>query len=258
MVDTFWLKQTEDKPLFPGLLWSRPENKAHRGKLLVIGGSSSGFSAVAESYSAALKAGIGSCKVLLPKSLEKLVANFFPEAEFAPGNSSGSFASSALAEFLDLAGWADGVILAGDFSKNSETAIMIEKFVGDYRQPVTLTGDSLDFFLSTPQTLLDRANTLLAPDFAQVQKLAMPYGIALTSKLDLIQLVERLHGFSIITSTAILLKAKGQVIIAKSGQISTTINNNAAGEASLATSAAVWWLQNPDKPFEALSTAAIS
>ncbi|MGH7239948.1 MAG: hypothetical protein ACREHG_07765, partial [Candidatus Saccharimonadales bacterium] len=149
-------------------------------------------------------------------------------------------------------------ILAGDFGRNSETAILIDKFVAEYHQQLTLTGDILDFFLSNSQILLDRDNTLLVPNFTQMQKLAAPHGIALISKLDLIQLVERLHDFSLITSASILLTAKGQSIVAKSGQISTTVNNNAADDASLAASAAVWWVQNPIKSFAALTQSLYS
>ena len=39
----YWHKQTSSKPLFPELIWSRPENRQLAGKLLIIGGNLHGF-----------------------------------------------------------------------------------------------------------------------------------------------------------------------------------------------------------------------
>jgi len=58
MENTYWHKQTAEKPLFPDMLWSKPENKSHAGKLLIIGGNLHGFAAAAEAYNQATKAGI--------------------------------------------------------------------------------------------------------------------------------------------------------------------------------------------------------
>jgi NAD(P)H-hydrate repair Nnr-like enzyme with NAD(P)H-hydrate dehydratase domain len=57
MENTNWLKQTSDKPVFPDLLWSRPENRKYAGKLLIIGGNKHGVAAPGIAFSAAQKAG---------------------------------------------------------------------------------------------------------------------------------------------------------------------------------------------------------
>ena len=62
------------------MLWSRPENKKHAGKLLVVGGNAQGFAAAAEGYSYADKAGAGTVRVLLPDSLQKTVSKLFEGA----------------------------------------------------------------------------------------------------------------------------------------------------------------------------------
>ncbi len=87
-----WLKQDHNHPLFPELLWSRPENRLHAGKLLIIGGNLHGFAAPATAFSAASKAGIGSQRVLLPDAIRKVVGNFMPEADFGTSTPSGSSA----------------------------------------------------------------------------------------------------------------------------------------------------------------------
>ena len=69
----YWLRQEQSKPLFPELEWSRPENRLAAGKLLVAGGNAHGFAAPAEAYTAAVKAGAGTVRVLLPDAIRKIV-----------------------------------------------------------------------------------------------------------------------------------------------------------------------------------------
>src|ERR1700761_6222741 len=121
---TFWHKQTPDQPLFGDLLWSRPENKAFAGKLLIVGGNKFGFVDPAEAFSEAEKAGIGVVQMLLPDSLRPFVGRTFTAGELAPSTPSGSFAQTALAQLLALSNWADGVLFPGDLGRNSETAIL--------------------------------------------------------------------------------------------------------------------------------------
>src|SRR3989344_7199327 len=114
IVEEYWLKQSTDQPLFPDLLWSRPENKAQAGKLLIVGGNLHGFTAPAGAYSAAEKAGIGVVRVILPDKLQKTVGKMIPEADFVTSTPVGSFGRQALAQMIEDARWANGVLLAGD------------------------------------------------------------------------------------------------------------------------------------------------
>src|SRR5665213_1569612 len=126
MPDPHWLKQKTDEPLYENLIWSRPETKLASGKLLIVGGSSNGFSKPAETYNQAVKAGAGSIKVAMPSSLRKTVSAFIEDAVFCPSNISGGLAKESLAKILDYALWSDMVLLGGDLSHNSETAILFE------------------------------------------------------------------------------------------------------------------------------------
>ncbi|HMH31073.1 MAG TPA: hypothetical protein VK534_01200, partial [Methylomirabilota bacterium] len=69
---TFWHKQTPTEPLFPDLLWSRPEGQAQKGKLLVVGGNAHGFAAPATAYAESQSAGVGLTRVLLPHHVKRL------------------------------------------------------------------------------------------------------------------------------------------------------------------------------------------
>jgi ADP-dependent NAD(P)H-hydrate dehydratase / NAD(P)H-hydrate epimerase len=247
-----WLKQAS-QPLFPDVLWSRPENKRFAGKLLVIGGNSHGFSAVGSAYSAAEKAGVGSVRVILPDALEKVLRKTFPEAEFAASTPSGSFARLALSGLLDWSEWADAVLLAGDFGKNSETAILLEGFIAKYKGQVTLAGDACDYFSANPQSLTGREKTLLVADISRLQKLAAP-SAALKQNAALAQVAEQLSQWTADNKLAVVTEHSGQLIAAYGGKTSSTSSKKPLGPEAAAY-ASVWLLQQPEKAFEALTTA---
>jgi hypothetical protein len=255
---TWWHKQTPDTPLFPDLLWSRPENKRQAGKLLIIGGNAHGFAAPAEAYAAAGKAGIGTARVILPDQLQKTVGRNFPAGEYAPSTPSGSFGQRALAELLEMAQWADAVMLAGDFGHNSETAILLEKFTQNYIGQLVLTQDAIDYFTSVSKQALERPDTLLVTEFAQLQKLAVSVNFpqAFTSDMDLLRMINNLHDLTDSYAAGIVVPHLGNTIVTVDGKVSTT-KAKSTSLISTAASAAVWWLQNPGKPFEAITTSVI-
>lgn len=254
-----WLKQSKDKPLFGDLLWSRPETKSRAGKLLIIGGSAHGFNAPALAYNQAVEAQIGSQKVLLPDSLKSTLGKFIEDAVYCPSNISGSFARESLAEFLDHASWADMSLLAGDFGHNSETAILLESFIHDYKGLLSLVGDSLGSLLTNPLAIFDRAETLIVTDLAMLQKLASKAHTtkALTSSLSLIQIVDTLSELSKDHQAGIITSHLSNFIVAINGKVSTTAYEGSLDdwELKLATYSSVWLLQNRSRAFEALTTA---
>jgi NAD(P)H-hydrate repair Nnr-like enzyme with NAD(P)H-hydrate dehydratase domain len=251
----YWHRQGSE-PLFPDLLWSRPENRAHAGKLFIAGGNLHSFSAAATAFSEAEKAGVGVARVLLPDALQKTVGRVFEAGEYAPSTPSGSFAQTALAEFLELANWADGALLAGDFGRNSETAVLLESFASKYRGQLALVGDAVDYFLTQPD-ILDRPSTLLVLDFSQMQKLATATKstTAFRSSLDFLHLVDALHEFSANHQASVVLPHEKTVFATAQGSVSTTQFEKLPSITSLAAHASVWWLQNPTKPFESLTSA---
>ena len=259
MDHTFWQKQTKDEPLFGDMLWSRPENRRHAGKLLVLGGNAHGFSAPAAVYNEAGKAGVGTCRVLLPDALHKTVGKLFPAAEYAASTAtSGSFARAALDEWLSQSAWADGVVLAGDLGRNSETAILMENYLKKYGNQLTLVNDAIEYAIDTPDLFLHRPETTLVVTLAQLQKLATAakFPIAVTSGMALLQLADLLFKFTQEFKSNIVTHHDGAVLVAVNGQVSSTRDHN-ANLTTVAAHAAVWWLQNPAKPFEALTTSLL-
>ena len=262
MSPDFWQKQTKDSPLFPDLLWSRPENRRQAGKLLIIGGNGYEFKAPANAYGDALDAGVGTAKVLLPDSMRKVVSDIFPEAEFAPTTPSGSFSRLALAPMLDLAEWADAVLLAGDLGRNSETAIVLESFLSKYHGQLILTKDSANYFLDTPTGLLARPNSGAVITTAQLQRLLVgaAWPQAYTSGMDLVRFVALLHDFTEAHQLHIVTKQQDTLVVASGGKVSSTPVEPSlqAWRVQTAAHAITWWLQNPSKPFESLTTSLIT
>lgn len=249
----YWQKQT-DKPLFEELIWSRPENKRYAGKLLVVGGHAGEFSHVAAAYQAAEKAGTGHIRVLLPQSLERL-ASMMPEVEFAPANKSGSFAKNALASWFDASEWADHVLFAGDFGKNSETTTIIDDFLLRGAKPTTLNLNSLSSIAINLEQLIKMQVTLVI-DRTMLQKIGTAIGLTvpIKSTTPMEQLAGIIHQVSQGNRSNLVIKdeeviwtaAGGNVVSTKSKQIDNT---------KLSAACAVWLMQNSNKPLKALATA---
>lgn len=256
---SYWHKQGAD-PLSPDLLWSRPENRLHAGKLLIVGGNAHGFAAVAEAYNCSVQASIGTARVLLPDAIQKVVKMILETANYTPSTPSGSFATKSLSDWLEHAMWADGVLLAGDFGKNSETAIVLEKFVSKYSGTLTITKDAVDYFYAHPLAVLNREKTTIVLSIAQLQRLAreVHYPQAVTFGMDLLHLLDWLHDFTSHYACNIVVKHLDTLFVAVNGQVSTTKSHQDIGDTwrvSTAANASVWWLQNPNKTFEAITSS---
>lgn len=254
MMEDVWQKQEAAKPLFGNLLWSRPENKKSAGKLLIIGGQAGEFAHVAGAYEAAYKAGAGSIRVLLPESLRK-IAQALPEVEFAPTNQSGSFARTALAEWFDLANWADHVLLAGDFGKNSETTTIIDGFLLKYIKPTTLNLNSLSSSGISLEQLIKMPVSLVV-NRSIFQKICISIGLTvpIKSTTPVAQLAEIIHQVSLGNKANLVIQDGEQTWAAAEGRVTST-RIDQTDNTNLSAACAVWLMQNPTKPLEALTTA---
>lgn len=259
---SYWKKQTPEAPLFPNVAWSKPEQRSAAGKLAIIGGNKLGFAGVAEAYTSSLEAGVGQVCVLLPDVLKKALPKTITEALFADTNPSGSLSKDAAPDLHALGTWADGALLIGDAGRSSETAILYEQFIQDYAGKLVLTRDAIDLVKNASQLLVDRPDTLLVCSFAQLQKLfqSVYYPKVLTFSMQLTNLVEALHKFTITYPVTIAVLHKEHFIVAHSGDVVTTPWENAMmiwrGQA--AAQIASYWLWNPKQPLEAAATALVA
>jgi NAD(P)H-hydrate repair Nnr-like enzyme with NAD(P)H-hydrate dehydratase domain len=257
--ESYWLRQDKE-PLFPDLLWSKPENKQQAGKLLIIGGNIHGIQAPAQAYSAAQSAGIGVARVLLPSSVSKSIGNTFEGIIYSMSNKSGGFSAQSLSDWLDNGQWADCVVLAGDTARNSETAMVTEKFIEKYSGQLCITQDCLDQFINSPLKLFNRPKTTLVASFGQLQKMWSQLDMqeVLLQRNGIPKNIKIIHDLTARYPANIVIKQNDQIIVAVGGKVSTTTNREDVWRVVTAAKIAVWWLQNPNKVFEALTTALIN
>lgn len=240
------------------MLWNRPENRKFAGKLLIVGGNAQGFSAPATAFSEALKAGVGVARIILPNSLQRTVSKLFPETEFVPSTPSGSLALEALGEVLPAALWADGVLIAGDIGKNSETTILLDRIFEKFSGAVTISGDAINYAILQASSVSIRPHTTIVCTFKELQKIVAEskLPIALTSDMDLVRFVEALHEISNAWQAYVVVTYEQTAFVAVHGKISSTPTSLQGTQ--IAARAAVWLLQNPSKPYEALTTSLVA
>lgn len=254
-----WLKQI-DKPLFPEILWSRPENKNGAGRLLIIGGNAHSVAAPAKAFETAEAAGAGAVRVLLPDDVKKTFGKFMPDAYFTPSTPSGSFSQKALDEMLLHADWADCVLLAGDIGHNSETATLIEKFVFKYRGCLCITQDVLDSCYPFADKLVTRENTLIVGSFAQTQKLATSSDSAIPLQFadGIVRTVAAMEQWSSKIVATILTRKNEDYYLAKSGRVITSkASTEKSWRVQTAAKASVWWQQNIQMQLEAVASSLL-
>ncbi|MEI6850805.1 MAG: hypothetical protein WCK26_02445 [Candidatus Saccharibacteria bacterium] len=257
----YWHQQTIDKPLYPDIEWSKPEQQSNRGRLGIIGGNKLGFMSVAASYNTALKTGAGEVRVLLPDILRKSIPATMTEVIFGATNPSGGLSRDALIEMKTIGDWATGVLLIGDAGRNSETSILYEDFITDYKGPLTITRDAIDLIKNNDIQLVDRPNTLLVMSFAQLQKLfqIVYYPKVLTFSMQLINLVEAIHKFTITYPISISVLHKDTLLVASGGEVTSTPWSEPTDiwNGKTATNTAVYWLWANNKIVESATTSLL-
>ena len=258
----YWKQQQPTKPLFPDSEWSKPEQKSSRGRLGIIGGNKLGFAGVAESYSTALNTGAGEVRVLLPDCLRKSIPASMTDVIFAACNPSGSLSRDALPDLTALGTWASCLLLAGDAGRNSETAIVYSDLIQNYTGQLVITRDAVDLVKNDSEALVNRPNTVLIVSFAQLQKLfqAVYYPKMLTFSMQLLQLVEAVHKFTVTYPVTIAVLHRDTLVVAHDGEVVTT-----KWEAPLAiwrgitaARAATYLMWTPGQPLQAIATSLVT
>ncbi|MGB4767819.1 MAG: hypothetical protein WBP22_01030 [Candidatus Saccharimonas sp.] len=258
----YWQQQTPDRPLFPDIEWSRPEQRSARGRLGIVGGNKLGFAGVAESYSTALAAGAGEVRALLPDALRKTIPTSMTDVVFGASNPSGSLGRDATPELHALASWASCILLAGDAGRNSETAITYSDFIRLYTGPLVITRDAVDLIRNDSEALIERPQTVLVISFAQLQKLfqSVYYPVVLTFSMQLMHLVEAVHKFTVTYPVTIAVLHRDTLVVAHDGQVTTTKWDSpmAIWRGQTAARAATYLLWTPDQPLEAVTTSLLT
>lgn len=256
---SFWQKQLSTKPLFPDVEWNRPEQRSQAGKLAIIGGNKLGFMAVSDAYAAANKLGAGQVRAILPDVLKKAVPASVTDAVFIPSNASGGFSREAIPQLISAANWADSVLLVGDTGRNSETAMACERLLESHDGHLVITRDAVELLKPAASQIVSREKTTLVLSFAQLQKLfqAVYYPKILSFSMQLMQLADALHKFTITYPVTIVTFHHNQLVVAHSGQVISQEFDEPMHiwRGLTATYAASYLLWSPTQPLEAISTS---
>lgn len=264
---SYWQKQV--KPLFPDLAWNIPEQKT--GQITVIGGDSQSFHSVIRlaeflDHNFPLR----EVSIFLPDTLRGQLPPL-PNITFAPSTESGSFAKSF--DLRSSVKTGDFTLLAGDLSKNSATAIALSDAITSLiannqddapLKPLLLTRDSVDLLAESAAELLKHPRLFLVASMAQLQKVfrAVYYPRMIMLSQPLLPVVETLHKFTLSYPATIVTFHQNQIIVANSGDVTTTPIENtrytplSLWSGQLAGKIAALNLYNPNQPLKA-TTAAI-
>ena len=258
----YWRRQTTEKPLFADIEWAKPEQRSQRGRLGIVGGNKLGFAGVAESYQTAFATGAGEVRVLLPDCLRSVVPKTMTDVVFGPCNPSGSLARDAGDELRAVSEWANLVLLAGDAGRSSETALVYSEFLAQYSGPLVLTRDAIDLVANDAIALVERPGTVFVLSFAQLQKLfrSVYYPKVLTFSMQLLQLVEAVHKFTVSFPVTIVVLHRDTLVVAHGGEVVTQTWENpmAIWRGQTAARAAAYLLWTPSQPLEAITASLVT
>ena len=254
------LKQTKQNQLFKDISWNLPENKLKAGKYLIIGGSEQSFQKIAITYEAFKNVNLGEIKFILPSSLQKYF-KVDPILNFSPSSRSGSFGLASLDELINYADWADVVLLAGDLSKNSETHILMDRFLTNYKSNLIINSEILDLMNLQINSLIYRDNTVVISNLETLQKIISKdpkltqHVIKLNSSLA--NTVDTLGQISLLIPNPIITKIEQNMIVLYRGRISISQRKEELTnwENKIAPMIAIYYYNNPNKIFEALTDA---
>jgi hypothetical protein len=252
----YWTRQV-DKPLFPDAQWNKPERKSSAGRLLIVGGNGFEFAKTQAAYTQALKNGVGKCKVVLPKTANKMIG-VMEDIEYVEVTKKGSFSLDSLPHIQELMTWADMVLLPGELGRNSETTLLLEQIIDSMSTPVVVTRDNLELLKTSAKMLLQRQNTSLVLSLAQLQDLMQSAGwpVAIKFQMSLPELVKALHEISTQYPTNFIVYFQTNLIAASGGEVITTKLNSEPEVWRLQTATELSAWQIWTKPKEALATTS--
>ncbi|MBI3983876.1 hypothetical protein HY346_01100 [Candidatus Microgenomates bacterium] len=247
-------RQLPNKPLFADVLWSKPVNRKAAKKLLIVGGHLGNFRQVQSVYTAAIKAGIGEAKVVLPDKLRPALGNH-PDCLFVASTNSGTLAKAALAEIKVYAEASDGLLLGPDLSQNAETITLVEQILLDFKTDICLSSEAIHLMLFNADAISFALNRLLVAPTKLLVKLAAKYRTPVTIRPDggLLNQVNLLEALGNMVPAAYVLAAT-DLLVWSDGQVSHTALKTWY-EPTLLGYLFTHYLQQPDK-FKGLTTAA--
>lgn len=169
---------TQDKIIFPEIIWQRPQNmhKRQAGKILIIAGSKGMSGAGLLTVEAAFRTGIGLVVFGYPTNLKEVYRQVLPEmmSLILPETPAGSLSLKALDEIIKSSEDVDVVVLGPGLTRNSETVSLIQQAVTKIDKPLIIDADGLNAIAEDgPDDIFpDRPGpTIITPHYGEMGRL---------------------------------------------------------------------------------------
>lgn len=247
-----------DAPLYPKVLYNRPITRSGGGRLLIVGGHSGEFSLPTAVHQFAMAAGVGEATAVLPDNLAKFLGGA-PGTAFAASSSSGSLGREALGRILELSEEADAVAVGASLSNNSNTAMLMERLIGELARPVIVFDEGLVALKHHIPAVTDNPQALIIATMAEVFKLCSGLNVSINIRpggglLNKLEIIRDLAAASrcayAVFGTEIVVAAGGELIV-------TPCNYRLALTPALFYGTlSTFWLQNLAQPAAGLATGA--
>ena len=258
----YWNKKGNESKAASDLSWNFPEQK--QGTVSIIGGNREAFSTEVKIADCLIKhfPMIKEVKNILPDTLKKKLPPF-ENFNFCPSTETGSLTpSNELTASIVGSGM---VIISGDLSKNSLTAIAVSRLVqfADEAMPFILTRDTVDLVKNEAFNFIERDGIFLIASLVQLQKLlrALFYPRPILLSSPIFPVIETLHKFTLSYPVSLITFHDGKIICANHGDVTTidiaTTNFTPISlwSGDLAAHLAAFAMFNPKNPLESMVAA---
>jgi len=219
-------QQSKNNPIYPELLWDKPENTLLAGKICIIGGNAHAIKEPNAAYQLALNNVLKERKVVLPDSTKKYFnKNTLPaDILFAPSNISGSFSAKSLSELQSYLDWSDCTFFVGDLTKSSETTILINKLINESGQQISVCNDSIDIILQSESSPFENPDLIITCDLSNLQKLCINYSpkYVFTSNMSQLAFYNKLSELTLNINSYLIIKYQKKIYAAHKGKVVIT------------------------------------
>ena len=227
----YWTEQLAE-PLFPDIIWNKPQSKIHGPHLTLIGGYRDHFANISQAYSRLLAIStIINLELSLADSLKPLIRhlNLACPIYYLPTNKTGNLSLKAFETILEIISAISVIYLAGDLSNNSETILLIEQLIDNLTNIIFINSELLQSLLASDCNYLNKNNIVLFFNPSQLQKwlINSHFPMAFKSTMNLLSWAELLHQISLAYHFYLICTYQNQIFLAHRGQIySQQLNSN--------------------------------
>lgn len=208
----------------------RSGHKGDYGRAMLIGGSRGMAGAIALAGMSALRGGAGLVTLVVPRTIQNVVATFHPALMTLGFADDGErFAGAAVEELLKASQNATALALGPGLGKSNELTAMVERLYREIPRPMIVDADGLNALAQQSQSLAQPGGPrILTPHPAEFARLyggeLKPADVA-TNKQDRIHFATELALRDLTGQTVIVLKGHRTVIAdATQHHINTTGN----------------------------------